>query len=89
MTKNKIKTIFEKIFKKIQKIYDITADVKISIYESKHQKYGKYTCNIALQLSPIVKIPSLKLAQIIEEQITSSTSIKNVKISGPGFINIF
>ncbi|MGN7385642.1 arginine--tRNA ligase [Sporosarcina sp. SAFN-015] len=68
---------------------DESAMPDIILETPKNKDNGDYATNIAMQLTKIAKKPPRAIAEAILEKLdTSSTSIKELEIAGPGFINI-
>ena len=70
-------------------LVDETVMPDIILETPKNKDNGDYATNIAMQLTKIAKKPPRAIAEAILEKLdTSSTSIKELEIAGPGFINI-
>lgn len=68
---------------------DESAMPDVILETPKNKDNGDYATNIAMQLTKIAKKPPRAIAEAILEKLdTSSTSIKELEIAGPGFINI-
>ncbi len=62
---------------------------RIEINYPPEGKYGDYTTNIAMQLSPIAKTSPLDIAEQISRGLGNMPAIRKVEIVPPGFMNFF
>ncbi len=83
-----IKSIVESLKKNNYELdYD---NLKVNIEIPKDNKNGDYSTNIAMQLTRILrKNPQLIAKEIVEGIDKEKSSIDDIQIAGPGFINIF
>ena len=71
--------------------YELNYDeLKVNIEIPKDNKNGDYSTNIAMQLTRVLrKNPQLIAREIVEKIDRDASSIEDIQIAGPGFINIF
>ena len=71
--------------------YELNYDeLKVNIEIPKDNKNGDYSTNIAMQLTRVLrKNPQLIAREIVEKIDKETSSIEDIQIAGPGFINIF
>ena len=71
--------------------YEINYDeFKVNIEIPKDNKNGDYSTNIAMQLTRVLrKNPQLIAREIVEKIDRDASSIEDIQIACPGFINIF
>ena len=71
--------------------YELNYDeLKVNIEIPKDNKNGDYSTNIAMQLTRVLrKNPQLIAREIVEKIDREASSIEDIQIAGPGFINIF
>ncbi len=82
--KDKIKL---EIFNFLKKKININLN-EIEILNSKNEKFGDYSSNVALRFAKKNNLDSMKLANEIKENINKKI-IKKIEILKPGFINFF
>ena len=83
-----MKTILKTEIKKALEKSGIDNDVEIIIDIPKDKNNGDYSCNIAMQLTRILKTNPREIASKIVDNINNENIIK-VEIAGPGFLNFF
>lgn len=83
--KDKLKLLIEEAIKKIS----LAPPSDIEIGTPRHQKYGDFSCNVALSLAKSANKKPRDLAQAIITALPASSDIERVEIAGPGFINFF
>ena len=71
--------------------YELNYDeLKVNIEIPKDNKNGDYSTNIAMQLTRVLrKNPQLIAREIVEKIDRDASSIEDIQIAGPGFVNIF
>lgn len=79
----RMKTEIENI---VNELFDTEIEVTLTRPEP---RFGDYASNIALQLAKQVGKNPREIAEQIAESLRNITSIKQVSVAGPGFINIF
>ena len=84
--KKELKSIIFDCLKKLGINYDIE---NIVIEVPKDKSNGDFSTNIAMQLVKVLKTNPNEIASKIVEELKKDTKIKDVKVAGPGFINIF
>ena len=61
---------------------------KISVEPPKDESFGDVATNIAMIFNKILKKPPIDIAKIVKVELLKNKLIKEVKIAGPGFINM-
>ncbi|MFK8080139.1 MAG: arginine--tRNA ligase [Granulosicoccus sp.] len=61
----------------------------ISVTRTRDASHGDFASNLAMMLAKPAKRPPRDIAQALIDAMPSSTSVKQVVIAGPGFINFF
>ena len=82
-----IKKIIESVAKK-KFGKEALQDVSFKIEEPKNKKFGNFSCNLAMNLAPLQKIPPRDIANILKENIKDDI-FEKVEIAGAGFLNFF
>ena len=93
------KNIIDLVRKSVKKVFPESSGKELSnIYLEipKENRFGDFSTNIAMRLTKIVKKPPQDIAASILSEINTSgagralkTSIKEIKIESPGFINFY
>ncbi len=60
----------------------------VKVERPKGREHGDYATNVALQLAKRTGMAPRELAEMLATELKASTSIEDVSIAGPGFINI-
>jgi len=61
----------------------------IELERPKQASHGDFACNVAMQLSKVLKRNPRELAQAILAALPPSELLEKAEIAGPGFINLF
>ena len=73
------------ISKAVEKLFNEAIIAEISYPD---EKFGDFSCNVALQLAKKVEKNSRIIAERIADLIVEHNSIRSAEVAGPGFINI-
>ena len=60
---------------------------EIRVESPQNREHGDYSCNIALRLASVVRMPPLTVASLIAERIERAAPIAGVEAVRPGFLN--
>ena len=60
---------------------------EIRVERPQDREHGDYSCNIALRLASVVRMPPLTVASLIAERIERADPIADVEAVRPGFLN--
>jgi arginyl-tRNA synthetase len=61
----------------------------ITVDQSKKEKFGDFSTNIAMLLAKSEGKPPRDIAALIAERISKNENVERTEVAGPGFINIF
>ena len=64
-------------------------NLNIEVTQTKDLSHGDFSCNVAMRLSKILKLPPLDIAKKIINAIETIDGIEKIEVAHPGFINIF
>lgn len=85
--------IFEKAIMNIKNaIKNILKDYDVKDFDVEtpsDEKHGDLSSNVALLSAKILKMPPIKIAQMIASNIGKVEYVEKIEIAGPGFINFF
>ena len=84
--KKELKHIIFDCLKKLGVDYE---EENIVVEIPRDKSNGDFSTNIAMQLVKILKASPDEIATKIVEELKTTSKIKDIKIAGPGFINIF
>ncbi|MBF0291398.1 MAG: arginine--tRNA ligase [Nitrospinae bacterium] len=65
-----------------------TAGISIDITTPKEEKFGDFSCNVAMILASRLKSNPRAIAEKVAEQMRGDEIVANVEVAGPGFINM-
>lgn len=65
-----------------------TAGIPIEITTPKEEKFGDFSCNVAMILASRLKSNPRAIAEKVAEQMRGDDIIASVEVAGPGFINM-
>ena len=89
--KKSIDTLLPELSKKLA--CEIPADLEYAIEIPKNKDHGDFAINLALKLATSAKRKPRDIALIIREILLNNSSLKkmirDVKVEGPGFVNLF
>ncbi|MBI4665322.1 MAG: arginine--tRNA ligase [Nitrospinae bacterium] len=88
--KEAVKRVVERAFARIAPVegWDATAPASLEISVPKDEKFGDFSCNIAMILASRLKSNPRAIATKIAEGITAEGEFAEVTVAGPGFINL-
>jgi arginyl-tRNA synthetase len=89
--KEKVREVITNAIDSCQKEKSLSLDTipPLIIDIPKQKEFGDFATNIAMLLSPIVKLPSRKVAELICSHVKRERDVvENVEVAGPGFINM-
>jgi arginyl-tRNA synthetase len=90
MSKQHIQELIQAALQKVGQTNALPDELPaFQIEPTKDKKHGDFACNIALVLAKPLQRKPRELAEWIVQSLPVSTSVKNVEIAGPGFINFF
>ncbi|HRC28217.1 MAG TPA: arginine--tRNA ligase [Candidatus Saccharimonas sp.] len=69
----------------ITELYDLQVSVKL---ERPDPQFGDYATSVAMQLAGKLGKPPREIAEQLRDKLSSSASLADVTIAGPGFLNI-
>lgn len=78
--------IVVKIKSVCEELYSLDVDIEL---DRPDEKFGDFSCNIALKLASDLKESPRSIAEKIAENLRRTGEFKEISIAGPGFINIF
>ena len=64
-------------------------NLNVEVTQTKDLSHGDFSCNVAMRLSKILKLPPLDIAKKIINAIEITDGIEKIEVAPPGFINIF
>ena len=70
-----------------KKIQDISSKLVIEIPTKK--TFGELSTNIAMVFAKVFRMSPIELAKIISDELSKDQYVRDIKIDGPGFINLF
>jgi arginyl-tRNA synthetase len=60
----------------------------VTVERPRNPEHGDYASNIALQLAPVIGARPREVASALASRLGASAAIRDVRVDGPGFINV-
>ncbi len=83
------KSHLTELFAQAQRVVAPDSSVEILLERPKQSAHGDYACNLAMQLTKVMRKPPREIAQALIAALPASAVIDKVEIAGAGFINVF
>ncbi len=83
------KSHLTELFAQAQRVVAPDSSVEILLERPKQSAHGDYACNLAMQLTKVMRRPPREIAQALIAALPVSAVIDKVEIAGAGFINVF
>ncbi len=83
------KSHLTELFAQAQRVVAPDSSVEILLERPKQSAHGDYACNLAMQLTKVMRKPPREIAQALIAALPASAVVEKVEIAGAGFINVF